>query len=103
VLSERAHAELSIDVFSTYHHKYEFIDNMIINYIWDGFVGMGWVDRLSPVDVPLCFGVLAALLAVGARFRMLLWAINALFISKGSVDCIACVVDVPLFFGVLAA
>merc|ERR1711865_844043 len=44
--------------------------------------------------VPLCFGVFAALVAVGAPFRMLLWALsalsalNALFILKESGDCI---------------
>jgi len=36
--------------------------------------------HFSFVDVPLCFGMLGASLAVGARFRLLLWALNALLI-----------------------
>merc|ERR1711865_737404 len=36
--------------------------------------------HFSFVDVPLCFGTLVALLAGGPRFRLLLWALNALLI-----------------------
>jgi len=36
--------------------------------------------HFSFVDVPLCFGMLGALLAVGARFRLLLWALKCLLL-----------------------
>ena len=56
------------------------------------------------VDAPVCFGVLAASLSFGARFRWLLWPLSAFLILQERADCIAFVVRAHDFcaFGALA-